>query len=205
MNKTPLSRQLSFIVEIDKLKSIFRHTLLMDGSRRENDAEHAWHLALMALVISDLSGDKNLDLFKVVRMVLIHDLVEIDSGDALLYDETRRRKLKALERIAARRIFGLLPAGQAREFRQLWEEFEERKSPEARFAAALDRFQPVLHNYMTKGKAWKRNKVTAAMVLEKNAHIADGAPELWERVKAMVAEGERAGYFGASGKRKKKG
>jgi putative hydrolase of HD superfamily len=192
------NRQLSFIVEIDKLKSILRHTLLMDGSRRENDAEHAWHLSLMALVFSDLSKGKDLDLFKVVRMVLIHDLVEIDSGDAFLYDEKKRAELKTLERGAARRIFGLLPRDQAREFRRLWEEFEERKSPEARFAAALDRFQPVLHNYKTKGKTWKRHKVDAATVLEKNAHIADGVPVLWELVKEMVAEGVKEGYFGKS-------
>jgi putative hydrolase of HD superfamily len=191
-------RQIDFIVEIDKLKSIQRHTLLMDSSRRENDAEHAWHLALTALVFSGLSKDKNIDLLRVIKMALIHDLVEIDSGDVFLYDEKERLRRARLERAAAKRIFGILPADQAGVLRSLWEEFEKRKTPEAKFAAALDRFQPVLHNYMTKGKTWKRHKVDAAMVLEKNAHIADGAPELWERVKWMVEEGVREGYFGKS-------
>jgi putative hydrolases of HD superfamily len=190
------SRRLRFLCEIDKVKSIYRHTLLMDGSRRENDAEHAWHLAIMAVLFSDLSRSRRIDVLKVVKMALIHDIVEIDCGDAFLYDEKLRRTQKKQEARAARRIFGLLPRDQARELLSLWREFEEKKTAEARFAAALDRFQPVLHNYKTGGRVWKKAKVGPAKVLAINEHINDGAPRLWEQVKWMVEDGTRKGFFG---------
>jgi len=169
--------------------------LLLDGSRRENDAEHAGHLAMMAIVFADMAKERGIDLFKVIRMVLIHDIVEIDSGDAFLYDTRERAARKRLELTAAKRIFGLLPRGQGRELRLLWEEFEARTSPEARFAAALDRFQPILHNFITEGRVWRRKRVKADQVLSVNAHIADGAPELWEYVKEMVRIGVEKGFF----------
>jgi putative hydrolase of HD superfamily len=190
-----LNRQLAFLCEIDKVKSIFRHTLLMDGSRRENDAEHAWHLAIMALLFSDLSPARRLDLLKVVTMALIHDIVEIDCGDALVYDTALRLRRKKQEQRAAKRIFSLLPRDQARHFLALWKEFEDRATPEARFAAALDRFQPVLHNYKTKGKVWKKAKVGADQVLSVNKHIGEGAPLLWDQVRRMVKDGKKKGFF----------
>jgi putative hydrolase of HD superfamily len=199
MKKKPprdLARRLRFLCEIDKVKSIYRHTLLMDGSRQENDAEHAWHLAIMALLFADLSKKPDIDLFKVLSMVLIHDIVEIDCGDAFVYDEKLRAKKKLQEARAARRIFGLLPTRLSRRFLSLWEEFERRESAEAKFAAALDRFQPILHNYMTRGRVWKKEGVDAEKVLRINAHIDAGAPALWEQVKKMVLRGSRRGYFG---------
>jgi putative hydrolase of HD superfamily len=190
-----LRRQIDFICEIDKVKSVFRHTILMDGSRRENDAEHGWHLALMALLFSELATDKRIDLLKVLAMVLIHDIVEIDCGDVFVYDQAKRLLQKKLEKKAARRIFGLLPADQARKFTALWHEFEARATPEARFAAALDRFQPVLHNYITKGKVWRRAVVRPDQVLTINKHIGEGAPALWDYVQEVVKEGIEKGYF----------
>jgi putative hydrolase of HD superfamily len=191
-----LSRRLRFLCEIDKVKSIYRHTLLLDGSRRENDAEHAWHLAIMALLFSDLSRSRRIDVLKVVKMVLIHDIVEIDCGDVFLYDEKARARQKKREARAALRIFGLLPRNLAKELLGLWREFEEKKTAEARFAAALDRFQPILHNYKTGGRVWKKAKIDPATVLTINEHIRDGAPRLWEQVKWMVEDGTQKGFFG---------
>ena len=191
-----LKRQLVFLCEIDKVKSVKRRTLLMDGSRRENDAEHAWHLAIMALIFSGLSrAPRRLDLLKVLKMLLIHDLVEIDCGDTFLYDDKKRAAGKVREAKAARRIFGLLPRDQAVEYLRLWQEFEARKTPEAMFSAAIDRFQPVLHNYKTRGRVWRRAVVHPYQVLTKNQHIADGAPVLWKQVQTMVKEGIKRGYF----------
>jgi putative hydrolase of HD superfamily len=191
-----LRRQLDFLCEIDKVKSVKRRTLLMDGSRRENDAEHAWHLAIMALVFSEITkAPRRLNLLKVIKMVLIHDLVEIDCGDTFLYDEEKRTAGAAKEKNAARRIFGLLPKDQGREFLRLWQEFEARTTPEAKFAAAVDRFQPVLHNYKTRGRVWRRAVVSPEQVLTKNRHIGDGAPALWKCVQEFVKDGITRGYF----------
>ena len=194
-NPSRLSRQLAFLCEIDKVKSVYRHTLIMDGSRRENDAEHAWHLAIMALIFSALSNGRRLKLLNVLKMLLIHDVVEIDCGDTFLYDDKKRKLCKKHEHKAARRIFSLLPRDQAREFKRLWNEFETRKTPEARFAAAIDRFQPVLHNYKTHGKVWRRAVVRPEQVLTINKHIDEGAPLLWEYVQKMVKDGIKRGYF----------
>ncbi|MBN2189098.1 MAG: HD domain-containing protein [Chitinispirillaceae bacterium] len=196
MKRSPrLRRQLAFLCEIDKLKSVRRRTLLMDCSRRENDAEHAWHLAVMALVFSGAAKTRRLNLLKAIKMLLIHDLVEIDCGDTFLYDEKKRAAGAVKEKKAARRIFGLLPEDQNKEFLRLWQEFEERRSPEARFAAAIDRFQPVLHNYKTRGRVWRRAVIRPEQVLTLNKHIADGAPELWKCVREFVKDGIKKGYF----------
>jgi len=191
-----LKRQLDFLCEIDKVKSVRRRTLLMDGSRRENDAEHAWHLGVMALIFSEQSpASRRLNLLKVIKMLLIHDLVEIDSGDTFLYDDKKRAAGALKEAKAARLIFGLLPKDQAKEYLRLWQEFESRKTPEAAFAAAIDRFQPVLHNYKTRGRVWRRAVVSPGQVLTKNKHIADGAPALWGCVQKFVKDGIKRGYF----------
>src|SRR5262249_50705513 len=145
-----LARQIAFIIEIDKAKQVLRQTLLMDGSRLENDAEHSWHLAVMALLLAEYAGEA-VDLLRVLKMVLIHDLVEIDAGDTFVYDVEALATRREREERAADRIFGLLPADVEEEFRALWEEFEAQATPEARFAAALDRLQPLLHNYHTGG------------------------------------------------------
>ena len=148
-------QQLEFIMEIDKLKQVYRQTFLMDGSRKENDAEHSWHLAMMSVLLAEYALHQDLDITRVLKMVLIHDIVEIDAGDTYCYAQELRAASIAREQKAAQRLFGLLPADQAQEFQELWAEFEQRQTPEARFAAALDRFQPLLHNYMTKGKSGK--------------------------------------------------
>lgn len=195
MTHERLSQTIEFIVEADKLKQVFRQTLLMDSSRRENDAEHSWHLALMAVLLSEYASDPGLDLLRVIKMALVHDLVEIDCGDTFCYDEQANIGKLERETAAAERLFNLLPGDAAEQVRSLWDEFEARQTPEARFAAALDRLQPLLHNFRTRGAAWRRHGVTAAQVLERNRHIAEGAPLLWEYAQALIADAVAKGYL----------
>jgi putative hydrolase of HD superfamily len=190
-----LRRHVEFLIEIDKLKGVFRQTWLMDGSRRENDAEHSWHLAVMALLLSEYAAEPEVDLLRVVKMVLVHDLVEIDAGDVLVYDRSESSEWQAREREAAERVFRILPTDQAGEFRGLWEEFEARATREARFAAALDRFQPILHNYQTQGKAWREHGVTSEQVIAHNRHMAEGAPRLWEYAHNLIRDAVKHGYL----------
>jgi len=178
-----LARQLQFILEIDRLKSVYRRTYLIDGSRSENSAEHSWHLALLAMVLSEHAND-SLDVFKVIKMVLIHDIVEIDAGDTYIYGDQAGKVER--ERRAADRIFGLLPPDQEQEFRQLWHEFETAETPEARFASALDRFMPQLHNYHTQGRSWQEHGISAARVLERNVEISGGSAVLWEWTQSLI-------------------
>jgi putative hydrolase of HD superfamily len=191
-----LERQLRFIVEIDKLKSVFRQTLLMHGKRYENDAEHSWHIAVMALLLSEYASGQKLDIARVMKMALVHDLVEIDAGDTFCYDEKGAQTKLAREQSAADRIFGILPADQASEIRALWDEFEARQTPEARFAAALDRLQPLLHNYNTQGASWQKHGVTSDKVLARNKHIEEGAPVLWEYAENLIRDAVEKGYLG---------
>jgi putative hydrolases of HD superfamily len=180
-----LTRQVEFVVEIDGLKNVLRQTLLTDKSRRENSAEHSWHLAIMAILLAEHAAAE-IDVARVVKMVLIHDIVEVDCGDVLVYDEDAHVGKAERESAAADRIFGLLPDDQAAEFIALWLEFETRETAEARFAAALDRFQPILHNCRTQGAAWQAHGITADRVLARNRHIADGSPALWEFARRMI-------------------
>src|SRR5690348_11695686 len=163
-----LVRQIQFITEVDKLKEIFRQTLNTQSRRRENDAEHSWHLCLCVIVLAEHANEARLDVLRVLKMVIIHDLVEIDAGDTYAYDTARMAGQHDREAIAADRIFGLLPEDQTREFRALWDEFEEKSTPEAKFAAALDRFQPMLLNCLTQGAAWNRHGVTHDRVVARN-------------------------------------
>ena len=187
-----LANQLLFILEIDRLKSVYRRTYLVDGTRSENSAEHSWHLALMAMVLAE-HANKPLDVGKVIRMVLIHDIVEIDAGDTYIYDEQGDKAER--EQQAATRIFGLLPPDQEREFRELWEEFEGGETPEARFASALDRFMPQLHNYHTQGRSWKEHGITAERVLSRNVEIAGGSVTLWEFTQTLIEQAVAEGLF----------
>lgn len=181
-------QQIDFIIEIDKVKSIFRKTSLFDGSRQENDAEHAWHIAIMAAVFSEYANDKNIDINKVIKMLLIHDLVEIDAGDIAVYDTKAREENAKNEKEAAERIFGLLPEDQKNEMIELWNEFEEQNSPEAKFAAALDRLEPVLQNYMTNGQVWKKLNVPHEKVINVNRHVKEGSEKLWEYMQSIIDE-----------------
>lgn len=198
MANARLAQQVRFIVEVDKLKEIFRQTLLTQSRRRENDAEHSWHLCLMVLVLAEHANVPNLDVPRVLKMLLIHDIVEIDAGDTFAYDTARMVDQHAREALAADRLFGLLPADQAAEFRAWWDEFEARETPEALFAAAIDRFQPVLQNCMTEGAAWRANGVTGDRVVARNKHIADGAAAVWEYAAEMISDAIKAGHLPAT-------
>jgi putative hydrolase of HD superfamily len=190
-----LEQQIGFIIEVDRLKGILRQTLHMDGRLYENDAEHSWHLALMALILVEYAAPEKPDLLHTIKMLLIHDLVEIDAGDTYVYDEKRYEDKARREQAAADRIFALLPADQATEIRSLWEEFEARQTPEARFGAALDRLQPLLHNYATQGVIWQKHGITCDRVLARNRHMAEGAPALWEYAEKMIRSAVEKGYL----------
>ena len=190
-----LARQIEFILEIDKLKQILRQTSLADGSRRENDAEHSWHLAVMAVLLAEYAAGPQIDLARVIRMLLVHDLVEIDAGDTFHYDEAGNQDKPQREQAAADRLFGLLPADQGAELRGLWEEFEARRTPEARYAAALDRLQPNLLNLHTQGKLWREHGITSRQVIARNRHMAEGAPELWRYAESRIREAVAKGHL----------
>ncbi|MCP4151155.1 MAG: HD domain-containing protein [bacterium] len=194
MTDNRLAKQMAFIIEIDKLKSITRQCTLMNGKRYENDVEHSWHLAIMAILLSEYAAE-NVELIRVIKMVLIHDIVEIDAGDTYIYDSRAGEDKEVREIAAADRIFALLPEDQALEMRQLWDEFEARESPEARFAAALDRIHPMIHNYMSKGASWKKHSISSDMVIAKNGHAKDGAPALWEYALELIHDAVDKGYL----------
>jgi len=181
-----LARQLAFCVEADKVKHVFRQNPVSDGTRPENDAEHMWHLALMALILAEYSVEP-IDLGRVLGMVLVHDLVEIDAGDAFVYDAAARAASVQRELDAADRIFAILPGDQTAWIRELWDEFEAKTSAEARFAGALDRLQPLLMNATAGGGAWHRHGITADRVRAINSVIDAGSPQLWEAAKAVLA------------------
>jgi putative hydrolase of HD superfamily len=182
-NLSRLAQQVEFIVEIDKLKQVYRRTWLIDASRHENDAEHSWHLGVMAVLLVEHARSPQLDLLRVLKMVLIHDLVEIDAGDTFAYDDAAAVDKADRERAAAERLFHLLPSDQAAEFRSVWDEFEARRTPEAQYAAALDRFQPMLHG------------ITADRVLARNQSMAEGSPALWQYAQQFVADAVAQGYL----------
>jgi putative hydrolases of HD superfamily len=190
-----LSRQLAFILEIDRLKGVLRRTLLADGSRRENSAEHSWHIAIAAVLLAEHAA-ADVELGRVVRMLLVHDVVEIDAGDTYAYDAGAHADKSDREHACAERLFALLPPDQEREMWDLWREFEAADSPEARFANAIDRLMPMLHNYVTRGTAWQEHGVRSGQVVERNrATIDTGAPELWAYAERMVAAAVERGFL----------
>lgn len=174
-----LNSQFEFIREIDGLKKISRQTYLSDGSRKENDTEHSWHLALMAVLLSEYANE-NVDLLRVITMVLVHDIVELDAGDTYAYDDAGNATKREREVAAADRIFNILPADQAKYLRNLWDEFEEDSTPEARFAHTLDHVQPVMLNDASGAKAWKEHAIKLSQVLKRNSSTAKGSEKLWE-------------------------
>jgi len=190
-----LERQIEFVREVDKLKTINRQTLLTDASRQENDAEHSWHLALMAMVLSEYAGSDTINLLHVIRMVLVHDLVEIDAGDTYCYDEAGYKDKTQREITAAERIFNLLPPDQATEVRALWDEFEASQTPEAKFANALDRLQPLMHNVFTNGRMWKKHGIVKSQVIGRNRKIADGTPDLWTFARNLIEKAADDGHL----------
>ena len=171
---TDFEKQISFIMELDKIKKITRQTYLSDGSRKENDAEHSWHLALMAVLLSE-HADEEVDLLKVITMVLIHDLVEIDAGDTYAYDEAGKQTQRIREEKAADRIFAMLPKDQGEKFRALWEEFDAYETPEAKFAHVCDNVQPLMLNHATGGKSWRERGIRRSQVEKRNSRVGESS------------------------------
>ena len=196
MNNDPgrLAQQIDFILEIDKLKQVIRRSYLVDASRRENTAEHSWHLAMMALLLCEHANEA-VDPGRVMKMVLVHDIVEIDAGDTYLHDPVGALDKAEREQAAAERLFGLLPADQGRELRQLWQEFEARQTAEARFANALDRLMPLLHNLRSGGRTWWEHNITRSQVIDRVQHIGQGSETLWAYAQTIIAQAVELGYL----------
>jgi putative hydrolase of HD superfamily len=190
-----LKSQIEFIQEVDKLKKILRQTTLLDCSRQENSAEHSWHIALLVLVLSEYAEADNLNLLRVIKLLLAHDLVEIDAGDTYCYDESGLQDQKARETRAAERIFSILPEDQSKSFRCLWDEYEDRKTPESKFANALDRFQPLLHNYFTQGQSWRQHGIQKKQVLSRMQPVEEGSSFLWDYVTTLIDDAVEKGYL----------
>ena len=190
-----LQQQIGFLIEIDKLKSIIRRTPLINQSRFENSAEHSWHLALAASTLYEYAGDDDLDVQHVIKLLLVHDLIEIEAGDTYCYDEAGRKDQKQREDLAADRLFSLLPADQKNEIHGCWEEFENRRTPEARFAHAVDRLMPLLHNYITGGKSWRENSIRRAQVEDRMASIKLGSEYLHAVATAIIEASVCKGFL----------
>ena len=190
-----LARQLAFVVELDRLKGVLRRTYTIDGARRENSAEHSWHLAAMAVVLAE-HAPAGADPLRVLKMLLLHDVVEIDADDTFCYDANADLDRAARERLAAARLFGLLPDDAGAELQALWEEFEAGDTADARWAVALDRLQPLLLNaHHATGGSWREHGISRAQVMRRMAPIAAGAPGLWEVVERVVDEAAAAGHL----------
>ncbi|SFN99356.1 putative hydrolases of HD superfamily [Bizionia echini] len=194
MTTEKLRKQIEFIKEIDKIKYIQRRTKLFNSDRRENDAEHSWHLAIMALVLSE-HANCDVDILKVIKMLLIHDIVEIDAGDTFLYDQNKNHENTVEEMKSAKRIFGILPDKQAEEFFQIWTEFEEGNSNEAKFAKSMDRLEPLLQNVSNNGGTWKEFGVNYETVYNKKKVIKKGSTELWKYAKKLILDSVEKGFL----------
>ncbi len=189
-----LKQQIEFVLEIDKLKHIYRQNLVVDGTRRENDVEHSWHLAVMAMLLQEYTAEP-VDLTKVMKMVLLHDLVEIDAGDTFCYDAEAGLDKVEREEVAADRLYGVLPADQSAELRSLWDEFEAGETPEAKFAACLDRLQPFLNNYHTQGGTWPMHDVGSSQVRKRMAAVSECSPVLGELVEQLIEDAIEQGIL----------
>ena len=199
MNFEHLLKQVAFIHEIDKVKYILRKTKLFNSERNENDAEHSWHLAIMAIILAEHANEP-VDILKVVKMLLIHDVVEIDAGDIFLYDTTQSHTNTAAEQKAADRIFGLLPPEQATDLIALWQEFELGETMEAKFARSMDRLEPLLQNVSNNGGTWKEFDVRYEKVLEKKSVIEKGSAHLWAFAKDLIDESVSKGILAVADK-----
>lgn len=188
------NKKLQFLILIDKMKSVYRQTLLADKSRRETDAEHSWHIALMAMLFSEFAPE-GVDRERVIKMCLVHDLVEIYAGDTFCYDKKAGEDKKEREMRAAEKLFSVLPEDDGKELKKLWLEFEEQETPDAVFSASLDRFQPLINNFLTDGHTWKKGKVVRPQVEERAALIKKGLPIAWETVQKILDDAEGKGFF----------
>jgi putative hydrolases of HD superfamily len=192
-----LLQQIDFLIEADKLKNIIRRNYVSDGSRRENDAEHSWYFALAAMILSEYSNDA-IDIQKVIAMAIIHDLVEIYAGDTFIYDEQAKVDQQEREKIASEKIFGLLPEDQRNHFLKLWNEFEEKSTPESKFARSIDRIVALLLNLKSNGKTWKEHQIDYSQIYAINSTIADGSSTLWSYIKEQLDENKGKGVFNNS-------
>lgn len=193
-----LAQQLRFLLEIDRLKEIRRQNYTLVSRRQETDAEHAWHVTIMAVLLAE-HANTSVDLLRVVKMLLIHDLVEIDAGDTFAYDTAGASTQHEREARAADRIFPLLPPDQAAEYRALWDEFEARTTAEAKYAHAMDRVIPIFLNNATEGAAWRKHGVTADRVHARNRHAAEGCAALWAEAEQEIARAVAAGHLAPAG------
>jgi len=191
-----LARQIAFLIECDRLKDIVRQTLNAHSGRPENDAEHSWALCLFVMTLAEHSNT-SIDVLRVMKMLLIHDIVEIDAGDTFAYDTARLVDQHEREAAAASRLFGLLPDDQAAEFRALWDEFEDRQTADARFAHAIDRCQAMLLNCLSKGVTWSRHNVRLDQIRARNAPIGEGSAALWTHMSHLLDEAVQAGHVTA--------
>ena len=189
-----LGRKIDFLLEIDKLKTINRRSVLVDGSRYENSAEHSWHVAMCATVLADYASDA-VDMVRVIQLLLVHDIVEIDAGDTFAYDAVGKMDQRERELAASPRIFGLLPCKQAIDLSALWEEFDAQATAESKFANAVDRFMPLLHNYYSEGSSWRKHGVGHDQVLVRMAPIQEAAPALWPYVLQLLNDAVEKGYL----------
>lgn len=195
MMRERFAQQLRFLIEIDKMKSIFRQTLLIDQSRQETDAEHSWNLAIMAMVFAEYAHTSTIDLNRVIKMVLVHDLVEIYAGDTYAYDKVGNTSKTERENQAAVRLFGILPKDQGEDYRKIWEEFDAMESDDALYANAMDCVQPLLNSYMTKGKIWRENRITSGQVYQRMEKVKKGAPEIYQWVEFVIEDSVKNGYL----------
>jgi putative hydrolase of HD superfamily len=195
MDSERLNKQIDFIVRIDELKKIVRQSALTDGSRQENVAEHSWHIAVMAILLAEYSSEKRIDILKVIKMLLIHDLVEIYAGDTFLYDDESKLKQNENEEKAAKRIFGILPEDQASDLQSLWDEFEDKETPESRFAKALDALHPVILGYANRGWSWKKHSITKQQVIDHKKPVKMGSETLWKYLQTLLEKAADEGFL----------
>lgn len=195
MDRERLQKQLNFIVEVDKMKTILRQSVIIDKSKRENDAEHSWHLALMAMILSEYAYSPKVDINRAIRMAIVHDLVEVYAGDTFAYDEKANEDKLEREEASAVKLFGILPEDQGKEMYLLWKEFDTMETPDSIYAAALDRLQPFILNYNTQGHTWALSDVTSSKIYQRLAKVKEGLPELWEVVEYMIQDSIDKGYI----------
>lgn len=189
-----LLKDIEFIVELDKMKSILRQTSIIGEDRREDDAQHSWHISIMAMILEEYTNEK-VDVCKVIKMLLTHDLVEIFAGDTFCYDKAGNEDKKERENLAAEKIFGMLDEDKGKEVRALWDEFEEMKTPEALFAASMDRLQPMLNNYHNNGGTWRKFNVAKEDIYKRIAPVKKSSDDLWDFVEYMIEDASKKGLI----------
>lgn len=194
INSEKIKKQIEFIITIDEMKNVLRRNLVVDGSRRENDAEHSWHLAVMAMILEEYSADK-VDISKVLKIALVHDLVEVYAGDTFAYDVKGNEDKLDREIMAAEKLFGMLGDGQGDEIRALWDEFEAKETAESKYANAIDRLQPLILNYLTNGHTWKLGDVHAPQIYKRMDIIRTATPELWHIVEGIISTSIETGLL----------